>query len=1083
VRIGLDFRFLSVGKQHVVRGIPRFTQEQLQSVLAIDHDTTYLLLCDPGDDIGAIRPEIRAASNAHIVCAPDPAPPAFGPTDDTGRLLARYSGYQRWIESLNLDLYHATCHFWVSRLIMPGFDVCPYVVTAYDLQPLLYPVPVQREPMEAYHRGLLFLEQATRVAAISQATADAIAEHIGVPVDRIDLTRPAISPCFRPIPPTVTRSILDSLDHPARQASRRRVRIPPEYVVCVTDLHFTKNLVTLLAAYAGLPAATRSRFPLVIAGQLGTDGAHAVRRYATSLDCEGDVIITGRVSDHELLALYNGATLMVHPSHYEGFGLTVAEAMRCGTPVITTTRSALPEVAGDAALLVDSEDAAAFTNAIEQLVHDRALRDDLRRRGRVQAARFSARALGQATLDCYRSAISTARSAIASPIRLALWSPVTPQPSGLSEYMNDLVSALSAEPGLQLDVFVDDGVMPPLGLLRMARVHHWSDFDRCARHAPYDVTIYEVGRPPFERYMRPALLENPGIVVLHDPAASDVDALVTVARCCVVPTDEAAAGLRRRHPKVDVRVIPVGVRDPWPDGFHLDRVIARASLALEPEAFVSVVLGPVNREKHVEMVLEAIAHLRRAGANALLAIVGWLPDPAYASLLRARAKTLGVGDAVRVTGAVSRTVVDAYLAASDVTVVLRDANTHQVPSAVVRACAAGRCLVMSDIAAAAVIPDSACVRVAATTPKRDEIAAALSSLFHDPGRREDLQRGARAHFQSTARLETVVEGYVRLIRERAELAAPTPNAASSATRIVRHARPRPRSGPIAYSKVCELEDFAHPQLRDAILEVCPHKRAVFGSDYPRGHEHREDWEAAMAVRALADGGALRSDARVLGVAAGIPGTFYYLTRRVGEVVAIDTDLLTAGERSRTEANAPFEFRADRMTVQPMYARHLTYPDGSFDAVVCRLHARDIGDVRDVARVVHELGRVVKPGGVLSISADVLVASDPGSAPLPPRAALLSSKDVQQFIARSSGLDPIDELRPSVSHWTLSTARDIVSWTADWQSRLHGQPDGSELAEWAVWDLPLIVLSECGRRYTSVHLALRRAPARSLSDNC
>lgn len=1077
MRIGLDFRFLSVGQQNVVRGIPRFTQEQLQAVLAIDRDGTYLLLCDPGDDLGAIRPEIRAAPNAHIVCAPDAAPPAFGPNDDMRTLLARYSAYQRWVEGLNLDLYHATCHFWISRLIMPGFDVCPYVVTAYDLMPLLYPIPVQGEPMDAYQRGLLFLEQASRVAAISQATADAVVDNIGVPPDRIDVTRPAISSCFRPIPRDVARSILESLDHPARHASRRRVRIPPQYMLSVTDLHFTKNLVTLLAAYAELPTSTRSQFPLVIAGQLGQGGVETVQRYATSLNIERDLVITGRVSDHELLALYNGATIMVHPSHHEGFGLTVAEAMRCGTPVITTTRSALPEVAGDAAVLVDSEDRSAFTEAIELLVHDRELRDDLRRRGRVQAARFTAAALGQATLDCYRKAVSTGQSATPKPLRVALWSPIAPQSSGVSEHTTDLVSGLSSQPGLQLDIFVDDGVMPPLDLLRMARVHHWSDFDRCARRATYDAAIYQLGASPIDCYMEQAVFSQPGIVVLHDLRRGRLAAVVDAAACCVALTPAAAAELHRRYPKADVRVLPIGVRDPWPDGFGFDRVMARAYLDVDPNAFVVVVPRPFVTATHVETVMNAVAELRRTGANMVLAVVGWSPDAVSASMLPSRVAGLDIDDALRVTGPVPHSVFDAYLAASDAVIVLGD-GASQAALGVMRALAAGRCVVVSDIPDVAAIPDSACIRVAAPPQERAALTAALSGLLLDSEQRRDLERRARTQYEATAPLDRMVDGYVSLIRERAGRDLPQHvTAAASATRSVRHARAAPSSGPLPYSKVCELEDFAHAQLRDVIREVCPHKRAAFGAGYPRGYEHRQDWEAAMAVRTLSGHGILTPDARVLGVAPGTPDTCFYLTRHVGEVVAIDDSRLPSSETgSLRHPVAPFAFRAERLTVRHMDARDLGYPDASFDAVVGRLPADITGDLHDVGMAVHEMGRVLKPGGILSLSTEILLSSDPGSDSLPPRSALLSSSEVQRFIVDASGLEPVDELYRSVSHWTLSTVRDIVAARAACQARTVAPRYGSRFPEWTGWDLPLIVLARDGRRYTSVHLALRRAPS-------
>ncbi|MGH7685726.1 MAG: glycosyltransferase [Candidatus Dormibacteria bacterium] len=1073
MRIGLDLRVLSVGRQNVVRGIPRFTQEQLQSVLSLDRDNTYLLLCDPGDDIGAIRPEIRAAPNAHVVCAPEASPRAFTASDDTRTLLARYSAYQRWIEGLHLDLYHSTCHFWVSRLILPGFDACPYVVTAYDLIPLLYPAQVSGEALEAYQRGLLFLEQATRVAAISEATAGALVEHVGVPRDRIDLTLPAVSPCFRQLPGDITRSILASLQHPSRRSSRRRVRIPTDYILSVTDLHYTKNLYTLLAGYAQLPAATRSRFPLVIAGQQAPGHVELVYQRARALDIERDVILTGRASDHELVGLYNGATIVVNPSHHEGFGLTVAEAMRCGTPVITTTRSALPEVTADAALLVDSEDASAFAVAMATLLRDSGLRDELRSRGLVQAARYTVDALGHATLDLYQRALSPA-SRSAGQIRVALWSSVAPQAGTAAATAGDVISGLSSTPGVQLDVFVDDGVMPSLDVMRTARAHHWSDFDRCTRKAPYDAVIYELDTSPFQPRVASAVLEAPGIVVLRDAEAADAK-LVDAATCCLMFDPDAATRLQRRHPNADVRVIPGGVCDPRRDGLGFDRFTARGYLDLLPRDFVIVAPSPPESAAEISTLVAALADLRRAGSDAVLAVVGPAPEVTV-SALRSRAARLGIADAVRVTGPVSPLVFDAYLTACDVVVVLGGAKETTTPAALLRACAAGCCVLVSDSPGWVALPDSAYVRLQ-TPHDRAGVGAALAALAADPQRRHDLERAARAHYEATATLDRMVDGYMHAIRDKAARGPvfPVP-AVANGRHPGRGGRPAPRGGPLPYSKTCELEDFAHTDLRDVVAEVAPHKRAVFGAGFPSGFEHRDDWEAAMAVRTLADHGLLREDARVLGVSERIQDSFLYLTRHVGEVVALH-------RAAPPDATVAFAFRPERLTARRMGGRAIRYPDESFDAIVLRLSvdgSRD--DLYAAAETLFEIGRVLKPGGVVSCSADILIASDPGSDGATPPVGVLTGGEIERYIVEASGLEAIGDMPASVSHWTASTARELEAATTVCGARMAAQREGARPPQWSCWEPPHVVLRLRGRCYTSVHLALRRASLHPVSDN-
>lgn len=1151
MRIGLDFRFLAFGHQGLVRGIPRFSQEQLQSVLELDADNTYLLLCEAGVDVESIRSEIRHAPNTRVVCAPEELK-SVADNDDEPTTLEQFSAYQRWLEGLRLDLFHATCPAWLKGRLMPGFDVCPYVATAYDLIPLLYPahylpVPAQRE---SYEQRLVFLEQATRIAAISHAVARDLVEHLGVPPQRIDVTPPAPSSCFRPLPSDVARGLLKSLDHPTRLPPRQRVQIPADYLLCISDLHYSKNLTTLLPAYAELRRATRKRFPLVVAGHLSPAEVDHLQRLARYYDIAGDVIIAGRVSDEELTALYNCAMLTVHPSHHEGFGLPVVEAMRCGSPVITTTRSALPETAGDAALLVDSDDAVAFTEAIELLLNDGERRDDMRRRGIEQAKRYTPAHLGRATLQCYERATSSQARAAEGTTRVAIWSPIPPQDTAISYYTGDLVPALATDRELELDVFVDDDVLPPLELLRAARVRHWSDFERTAERRPFDVVMYQLGASPSQAYMEQAMLSHPGVVVLHDLRwshalcadrlaradgerrfHSEVDAMegeqagrewdrlralpsrrradgmrrfldehpmlgrvVDAARCLVSVTPSAGLELLRRYPHAHLaNVIPLGVRDPLRDGVGADRDAARAYLGVDRDAFMVLVPTADAAIEYIEAALLAFADLKRAGmVDAFLAVVGTLPNGVSEAQLRAEAVALGVGDAVRVSGRVARAAYDAYMGACDALVVLGDPGVGVIPDAAVRAFAVGRCVLISDTPASRLLPDSTCVRVAATALDHATVTQALLGIADDPARRDSLERCARAHYEQTARLEPMVEGYRSLIREQA---ARQPSdrapAAPRAAITVPTGRPGPRTGPLAYSKVCELEDFEHPELRPVIRDVCAHKRSVFGAGFPTGYEYRKDWEVAMAVRTLADHGALRPDARLLGVAAGTEDTVFYLTRHVGEVVAIDRYLEPAEWEETAPTTmvvnpaqvAPFAFKHERLRVQHMDARILDYPDESFDGIFSSGSIEHFGDLQTIAAAAYEMGRVLKPGGVLTLSTELLLSRDAGGRSVQyPGLMLFSPGELVRYIVDASGLEAIDDLDLSVSHWTLGTSRDMATAVRTRHERQAAQARGARVPAWACWDMPHIVIELDGKRFTSVHLALRRAPVHPVVDN-
>ncbi len=179
-------------------------------------------------------------------------------------------------------------------------------------------------------------------------------------------------------------------------------------------------------------------------------------------------------------------------------------------------------------------------------------------------------------------------------------------------------------------------------------------------------------------------------------------------------------------------------------------------------------------------------------------------------------------------------------------------------------------------------------------------------------------------------------------------------------------------GQLSHCKLCELSDFAAPELRELIRDVYASDLEHFGDqDFPTGREYRKYWEVAMTLRAFRSLGVLRDDARVLGVGAGREATIYWLTRHVGEVVA--TDLYrTEDNWSESDSSADMltdpgrywdeEWNPERLTVRHMDAMQLEFDDDSFDAIFSSSSIEHFGDFPDVRRSVEEMFRVLRPGG-------------------------------------------------------------------------------------------------------------------------
>jgi glycosyltransferase involved in cell wall biosynthesis len=284
-----------------------------------------------------------------------------------------------------LELYHALA--FVTPLILN----VPSVVTIYDLSFVHYPerLPSSRR---LYLRLLTSLtcRRARRVIAISHSTARDLVETLHLPSDKIDVAAPGYNPSvFRPLTASQTASF------------RHSKNLPDRFWLFIGTLEPRKNLLVLLDAYAAL----KTRPPLIIGGGKGWDYEpifEAVRRHKL----EQSVQFVGFIPSEELPIWYNCAEAFLYPSVFEGFGLPVLEAMACGTPVIVSEASSLPEVVGEAGLCIAPHDVDGWTAALRRVWEDAAWRKAARERGLIEAARYPWSQTAQQTAASYRKALS-----------------------------------------------------------------------------------------------------------------------------------------------------------------------------------------------------------------------------------------------------------------------------------------------------------------------------------------------------------------------------------------------------------------------------------------------------------------------------------------------------------------------------------------------------------------------------------------------------------------------------------------------------------------------------------------------------
>ena len=281
------------------------------------------------------------------------------------------------------ELFHATAY------AAPRTRRIPVVLTVHDLTLLRHPELGTPGLRRTLRRVGADAARAHMVIADSQATQRDLTELCGVPPARIRVVPLGVAPGFRPLP-------ADS----ARAQVRDRFRLAEPYLLHVGTLEPRKNLPRLIDAYAQLCRAGIAPPLLVLAGAPGW-GADAVARAIDRHGLRERVVRLGRVDSAGLPALYAAAEAFVFPSLYEGFGLPVLEAMACGAAVVAATTGALPEVADDAALLVDPCDVDGLAGAMARLLGDPGLRSRLRAAGPARAAPFTWERTAGATLAVY----------------------------------------------------------------------------------------------------------------------------------------------------------------------------------------------------------------------------------------------------------------------------------------------------------------------------------------------------------------------------------------------------------------------------------------------------------------------------------------------------------------------------------------------------------------------------------------------------------------------------------------------------------------------------------------------------------
>lgn len=731
-----------------------------------------------------------------------------------------------YINGLNADVVHLASLFegWGDN-VAPGVEgllnkTAPVnALTHYDLIPLVHKQRYLQDPGFSawYYKKLQALKNTDLLLAISGYSRQEAIDLLYIPEDRVVNISSAIDgEFFSPV----------SISAAEEQGFRSRLGLIKPFVMYTGGIDYRKNINGLIEAFARLPENLRRIRQLAIVCRI--DPTEQQRLELLALDrglVPGTVVFTGFVSDEDLRTLYTLAELFVFPSLHEGFGLPLLEAMSCGTPVIGSSVSSIPEVIGREDALFDPLSTEAIAAKMAEVLSSPHMSQSFAEYGLERAKLFSWEKSAAVMLEAFAAAhekrsqskkVWAAQNSAKRP-RLAYVSPLPPSQTGIADYSAELLPELACYYDIELIVAQDSVSDPWLTGCFPVRSADWF----LAHAAEFDRVIYHFGNSDHHAHMFALLERIPGIVVLHDfylggllnymhhtgyqrdsfvrglyyshgyeallemCEQGDEQAvwkfpcnrrLLDLAQGVVSHSNFSRELAKRWYDERSVaqweatwEVVPLVRAQPPKVG----RDVARSKLGIPADAFVVCAFGMLGPSKLNQELLQAWLKTRLVGDESahLLFVGGHGGDP-YAQALISGIEQAGL-QRVKVTGFVSMDDYRAYLVAADAAVQLRTRSRGETSASILDCLAFGLPTLINANGSAAELPGEVLIKLPDEFNEH-ELIAALGHLSGDAGLRQQLAMQGAAYVNRRhhpARVGAEFHAAIEKIAEQSSMAA------------------------------------------------------------------------------------------------------------------------------------------------------------------------------------------------------------------------------------------------------------------------------------------------------------------------
>lgn len=372
MNVGIDAR---AAKWYRGTGIGTYTHELIKSLSKIDSENDYLLFMPECDLVNTLN------SNFKIQKVESESSGNFWENIRIPNIL----------NNINVDIYHIPQNgVGLSKNIS-----CKKVITLHDIIPLKMPETVSERYLKIFNNELPeIIDDCDGIITVSEFSKNDISKEFGFPLEKIFVTPLAAEEIYKPLSKCQSKNLITE-----------KYGIKEDFVLYVGGFSPRKNILGLIEAYSKLPSKLKDTFKLIIVGTKGRSYPMYKAR-AEKLNISDNVIFTDFIPLDDMPLFYNAAEVLVYPSFYEGFGLPPIEAMACGTPVIASNVTSLPEVCYESALLIDPHDIDLLSYDIERVLSNSLLRLTMVKKSLSRSTNFSWIKTAKKTIDAYNSILS-----------------------------------------------------------------------------------------------------------------------------------------------------------------------------------------------------------------------------------------------------------------------------------------------------------------------------------------------------------------------------------------------------------------------------------------------------------------------------------------------------------------------------------------------------------------------------------------------------------------------------------------------------------------------------------------------------